>query len=166
MPTIYVGIDNGTSGTLGVLGLPGGPQVFLTPIKVEQSYTKKKQDISRIDYPALIDLLGRIFIGQDDIKVILERPFVNPAMFKTSGSALRTLEATLIAIESFKVPIMYCDSKAWQHALLPGVVGRDKLKRMSRDIGIRLFPSCSPQIIQHKDADGLLIAEWARRNNL
>lgn len=34
------------------------------------------------------------------------------------------------------------------------------------DIGCRLFPGLSTTITKHKDADGLLIAEWARREGL
>jgi hypothetical protein len=41
-----------------------------------------------------------------------------------------------------------------------------ELKKASMDIGIRLFPHLEEVIIKQKDADGLLIAEWARRNNL
>ena len=59
-----------------------------------------------------------------------------------------------------------CHMKIWQKKLLPqGCKGED-LKRASEDIGLRLFPSLRPVIKKHKDADALLIAEWARREDL
>ena len=33
------------------------------------------------------------------------------------------------------------------------------------NVGLRLFPSQEDLIRKHKDADGMLIAEWARRKN-
>ena len=48
MAKLYIGIDNGTSGTIGILGEHNN--LFIeTPIIKEQSYTKKKEMISRID---------------------------------------------------------------------------------------------------------------------
>ena len=51
--------------------------------------------------------------------------------------------------------------------MLPkGIEGSAELKKASKDIGCRLFPSQADLINKHKDADGLLIAEWARRESL
>lgn len=60
---------------------------------------------------------------------------------------------------------MYCDSKHWQRILLPKGAKGPELKKASMDIGCRLFPEHEKLIRKHKDADGLLIAEWARREN-
>ncbi len=89
---------------------------------------------------------------------------VNPMRFMATTSALRSLESTLTVIEYLKLPLSYIDSKEWQKLLLPqGIKGSDELKKASLDIGCRLFPQHSDLIKRHKDADGLLMAEYCRR---
>lgn len=165
MSRAYIGIDNGTTGTMGVVGLEGGASHFLkVPIKKEQSYTIKKQNITRIDFHALYDFLKPFSVG--NCFALLERPLINPRMFATSMSAIRTLEAEILILEALHIPFQYCDSKHWQNLLLPkGIKGSAELKSASRDIGGRLFPLHKELINKHKDADGLLIAEFARRSN-
>ena len=167
--TLYVAVDNGTTGSIGWVGENIRPGYVLTPIFKEQSYTKKKQIISRIDHIALRKLLMDVIgeIPADNVMVIMERPRYNPMQFKTSISAARSLEATLCVIEDLGLPRMYCDSKDWQSKMLPrGIKGSPELKKASMDIGCRLFPTQSELINKHKDADALLIAEWARRSAL
>jgi hypothetical protein len=87
---------------------------------------------------------------------------VNSTRFNATLSAIRALEATLIALERSQFPYEYIDSKEWQKVLLPkGLKGSDELKAASLDIGKRLFPSLDIK----KDADGLLIAEYMRRRD-
>lgn len=164
MHNFYIGVDNGTSGTIGIIG-PESSHFIKTPIKLEQSYTKKKGNISRV----LFHELRRFLMDNTEVNkrfAVLERPLINPGMFKTSMSAMRTLEAEVLILESLKIPYMYCDSKEWQKVLLPhGTKGSPELKKASMDIGCRLFPEHEALIKKHKDADGILIAEWARRNN-
>ncbi len=132
------------------------------PVKTEQNYTKKKQMITRIDASLFYGIISIC----SDVKVLIERPMVNPSRFKATTSALRSLEAVLIPIEAYKHPYEYIDSKEWQKALLPkGVKGTPELKKASRGIGCRLFPQHKELILKHKDADGLLIAEYARRKD-
>jgi len=158
----YIGIDNGTSGSIAILdGLHDA--VFLpTPTISEQSYTKAKKTITRVDSMKLMVLL-ELFPGA---MVILERPMINPGRFAASMSAMRALEATLIVIESLGLARMYVDSKQWQRELLPKGVTGPELKKASVDIGCRLFPSLAEVIRKHGDADGLLIAEYWRRKDL
>lgn len=164
---IYIGIDNGVTGTVGCVG--GTPEIWETPTKNEQNYTKAKKNINRISVPALKALLDNMINGNNpmDCIVLLERPMINAMRFQASISAARSMEATLIAIEELGLPMMYVDSKSWQKKMLPeGCKGTDELKKASKDIGCRLFPGLSDTIMKHKDADGLLIAEWARREGL
>lgn len=168
---IYIGIDNGVTGTIGWVGENLAPGMIETPVKVEQSYTKEKKNITRVDHPDVVKWLKNITRGladpKSDVLVVIERPMVNPQRFMASCSALRALESTLVAIESLGLPRMYIDSRAWQKVLLPrGVKGADELKRASLDIGARLFPYLDTIIHKHKDADSVLIAEWARREGL
>jgi len=150
------------------------------PVFKEQDYTKKKAQVSRIDTKALKDEIqfhtaDRYQINTDyepvpvmqfTARVVLERPMVNPTRFVATKSALRALEATLIALEQLNLGHQFIDSKEWQRDMLPkGCTGAD-LKKASHDIGIRLFPEVKGMIKKIGDADGLLIAEYARKNRL
>jgi len=165
---LILGVDNGTSGTMALLTEEGEVLLFIeTPKKIEQSYTKAKQNISRVDTVALREILSKYRSEEYRVVCVIERPLVNPRLFKTTLSAMRALEATLCLIEEFGFSRMYCDSKQWQKVLLPaGLKGSEEQKKASMDIGIRLFPEHKELISKHKDADGLLIAEWARRAQL
>ena len=159
MSEVYIGIDNGVTGSIGIIN-SGIASIIATPIKTEQSYTKKKQMISRIDVIELTKLLNpyknKVCI------ILLERPMVNPGRFKATVSALRALEATLVVIESLKLPYMYIDSKEWQKSLLPiGIKGSAALKKASYTKGKQLFPSVKCK----NDCDGLLIAYHAQISN-
>lgn len=167
MVSYYIGIDNGVSGSIAlVTSHAAGNGLWPTPTKKEQSYTKKKQQITRVDSPVLLDLFRGLAAG-DSPMVVLERPFNNPTGVKATVSAMRCLEATLIVVELMGWRYQYIDSKEWQRELLPrGIKGTSELKAASRDIGKRLFPNLEAEIDKHKDADALLIAEWARRRGL
>ena len=170
MAKLYIGIDNGTSGTIGILGKHNN--LFIeTPIIKEQSYTKKKEMISRVDINRLYEVLTKAMEYEEcepsECMVIMERPLINPGMFKTSMNASRTLEAELCVVEMLSIPHVYIDSRQWQRELLPqGIKGSAELKKASKDIGIRIFPAHTELIARHKDADGILIAYWARKNRI
>lgn len=161
----YIGIDNGVTGSIFVLG-PDVKKFYKTPVKVEQSYTKTKQNISRLDVDSFFKILSSIKNKDNDFIAVVERPMVNPGRFQATVSALRCLEATIICLERFLIPIQYIDSKQWQkELLLKGLKGKE-LKKASMDISKRLFPLFKKEIEKQKDGDSILIAEWARRNNL
>ena len=154
---IYIGIDNGVTGSIGIVGEEEYEGFYHTPVKNELSYTKAKKFIDRIDWYDLKELLGHLHVKM----IALERPMVNPARFTASLSAVRALEATLVVIEELKYPYRYIDSKEWQKEMLPRGLKENELKKASLDIGRRLFPQYADQF--KKDADGLLIAEYLRR---
>lgn len=181
MDKIYVGWDNGTTGSIGILYPDKLAVFFPTPSFQEFSYTKDAKKISRIDFKKTCALFEEYVLPFPEQKLALvERPVVNPKMFSTTISAARALEATLIVLEQFKIPFRYVDSKEWQHEMLPkGLqdripkgtksemtkakkVRRAERKMASRDIGKRAFP----HLDFPEDADSILMAEWARRNNL
>lgn len=163
MYDIIIGIDNGVSGTIGIIDLRDNTSKFiLTPTKSELSYTKTKKNISRVDVNKLREILNP-YKGTN-VHILVERPMVNPGRFDATISAIRALEATLIIIEELNMSHEYVDSKGWQKQLLPvGIKGSAELKSASVTIGNRLFPSHSELINKHKDADGILIAEYGRR---
>jgi len=160
---VYIGFDNGvTSNGIGVIERSGKSWLHKLPVKKEASYTKEEKFIHRVDFESLVLLfkdIKQMFDKDAKFLVGLERPMVNSRRFNASLSAIRALEATLIAIEHMKFDKMYIDSKEWQSNLLPGVKGSDELKKASFKLGKELFPTLNIK----KDADGLLIAEYLRR---
>jgi hypothetical protein len=90
---------------------------------------------------------------------------VNPRAFVASMSALRALEATIICLEMRDIPYVYIDSKEWQRFFFASsLIGHGDMKEASRTIGVAMFGNHATAINKHKDADGLLIAEYAKRN--
>lgn len=165
----YIGIDNGVTGTIAVVREGKCLAFLLTPVKKEQSYTKKKDIISRLDANYIKQYFEQLMIIHDipanECIAIIERPMINPTRFKASISAARSLEATQIIFESLGIPYMFIDSREWQKAELPKGYEGPELKKASMDIGCRLFPDKAELIKKHKDADGLLIAHYAYKSN-
>ena len=170
---LYIGIDNGATGTIGMIS-PCGYVMYETPVEKRLNYTKKKQFISMLDifefqkiiqYFITESVSGWERIGR--LIAILERPLVNPQMFTATMNAVRLMQSQITILEMMDIPYMFIDSKEWQRVMLPeGTKGTPELKLTSKDVGIRLFPECRDIITKHKDADGLLIAEYARRKGL
>ena len=158
MKKAYIGIDNGVSGTIGII-TDSFAIIEKTPVNKVQDYTKAKKIINRVD---VVELKNMLEIEDYKIFALLERPMINPTRFAASISAVRAFEATLCVLESMKIPYQFIDSKEWQKELLPKGCSGDELKSASLDIGKRLFPHLN---INHPDMDGLLIAEYARRKN-
>ena len=160
---IYIGIDNGTTGTIGIAGDDIRGEIYHTPVKKEQDYTKAKKNVSRLDVGGFMEILNRYPHG--NIRVVCERPMINPGRWTASMTAIRCWEAQLVTLEVLGLPHIFVDSREWQRQMLPkGIQGASELKKASKDIGLRLFPYLSD--FRHTDFDGLLIAEYARRNRL
>lgn len=161
MSKIFVGLDNGVSGSIGIVGNDIEPVFVKTPVKKEQDYTKKKKIVTRLDYSDFMGLFSKY--NKNDVCVLMERPMLNPGRMAASISAIRCHEAELIMLEIMGVRHMFIDSKEWQRVLLPKGCAGEELKKASLDIGNRLFPQFVD--VKHPDRDGILIAEYARRMN-
>lgn len=159
----YIGQDNGATGSIGIINLDGTAEFYQTPSVKQLHYTKKVQHVSRI----IGSELQKIYESVEPSIVFVERPLVNPRMWKATLSGVRAMEATIIVLEMMKIPYEVIDSKIWQREMLPrGIAGAPNLKKASKEVGSRLFPQFADLMKKQKDADGMLIAEWARRNNL
>lgn len=162
MRNYYIGIDNGVTGSIGIVSSDGVADYHKTPVKKVLNYTKDKAWLNRVDTEKLREILKPYADKSRNSLVILERPMINPSRWTASVSAMRALEATLIVIEELGLPYLYIDSKQWQSMLLPLNVTGEELKPASKEVANRLFPK-----LQFKtDGDGILIAEWARRKQL
>lgn len=156
---IYIGIDNGISGNLGIITDKNEVLYFKMPVKKVLNYTKTKQFLHRIDGDKFRDLLLPYLSG--DSFCLIERPMINPTRFRATISAIRALEATQTIIELLKIPYQFIDSKEWQRELLPKGLEKQELKFAGLEVAKRLFPSVN--LDSFDDADGLLIAEYNRR---
>lgn len=160
--TYVIGNDNGVTGSVAVLELETGKLVLYKKVPVVRSlaYTKAAAWLNLIDVDAYIDMLAPF---ATDSRLFIERPMVTPKRWKATVSALCCWTAQRIALErlgkSHGLRYEYVDSKQWQRVMLPsGVTGAPALKAASLDVGRRMFPKQKFT----KDADGALIAEWAR----
>jgi hypothetical protein len=167
----YIGIDNGVTGTYGIIHCIDGVKqkaIFSnTPVIEEQSYTKKKQNIKRLDWKKFGGILKEW--KDHNPYIIIEQPYVNatdPRMVKTIISGHRFLEALIITIEWLNIPYRYITSREWQKMLITGtkIPYAKEWKILSTQLGIREFPEFADT--KAPDFDGIWIAEWARRSNL
>ena len=158
-----IAIDNGITGTISVIDTVKGTSAFVkTPIYKTLSYTKKVSNIHRIKWQDLYDNLPKT-----DAYVFLERPLVNSKMFSSTQSALRSLEATLIVIEMLNLPYEYVDSKSWQKEYLSSaLIGKEQMKKGSKEVAIELYPNHRNLIEKHGDGDSLLMATWGMKKLL
>lgn len=169
MPKLYVGIDNGVTGSIGAVRHDGTDAIQMkTPVFSQQTYTKKKRNLHRIDRPALKGLLAMFKRMADEdgheIKIVMEAPMINPRKFSASISAARAFEATLTVLEDMELPFETIPAVQWQKVIFPrGTVEKDT-KKLSNQMGNMLYPGKNSD--GHDDYDGLMIAEYARRAHL
>ncbi len=168
---VTVGIDNGVTGTIGIVSGLTGSVFCKTPVRKTLDFQVSKSHwLNRLDGHALKEILynykEHAQVGFEDFHVYLENPSVNKMRWTASMSAIRCWEATLIILEDLRIKHEFLTSKPWQSVILPaGIKGTPQLKEASKQIGIRLFPEHKQFIEKHGDADGILIAEYHRRLN-
>lgn len=167
---VYIGIDNGVSGSIGCIRIGKNFRAvgfIKTPTFSSLDYTKTVRNITRVDrYKLNKYLMNRLReCSVESAQVMIERPMINPGRFRATVSACRAMEATLSVLEDIGLSYIWIDSKEWQTNLLPHKVKGPALKKASLDIGVRMFPFLREKLEKHKDADGLLIAEYCRKVN-
>ena len=160
---ITVGIDNGTSGSIGVIGYLGGGigsgprQVDFCKVPTQEylHYGQRGTISLRLDRAALTLILAPVVCS--GTRVFIERPF-SGQFINAVVPAHRTFEATIIVMEDLGLGYTVIDSREWQKPVLGAVSGSAELKKASKLRGIQLYPQHRDAITKHKDADGLLIA--------
>lgn len=166
---IYAAIDNGVSGSIAVIHPDGTVFYEPTPVIKCLNYTKTKAWMNRLNYKKFKEMLEEQMVKPGlPVKLLIERPMVNPKRWAATVSALRCDEAQRGMLDLLEIPYTYEDSKTWQRdgkntkGMLPSGLEGDELKVASKQIGQQLFPKCKIK----KDADALLMAEFARRHSL
>ncbi len=164
-----IGIDNGQSGSIGVIR-GKGVAFDVIPTQPYLHYGKKGSIGQRLDRRQLNEMLEAVldantgeWPGHDNIRVYIERPF-SGKFINAVVPAHRFFEATIIVMEDFnnKHGLGYevVDSGKWQKGVLGNVTGSPELKLASKLRGIQLYPQHRAVIEKQGDADGLLIAHY------
>jgi hypothetical protein len=160
---ITIGIDNGTTGSIGFI-VRDRAYFVETPSKMS-ILGKKERHIRRIDHQSLNELLmvnaikPMVLNNNVTVHAYIERPFTGRFM----GAVLpaqRSFEAVLIVLEQLNIPYTVIDSKEWQKAQLPDVKGSKELKAASCALGRSKWPELAAMVLKHGDADGLMIADY------
>ena len=161
MSKTYVGIDNGSTGTIGMIS-NDSVKFIETPTKEWLHYGKKGGLIKRLDRPAF----RALFEGMNPIETVvrIERPFTGaPMMINAMLHAHRFFESTICCLEDLGFGYEVVDSGTWQKPTLGEVKGSKELKKASMLRGQQLFPQFTALMKRHGDADGLLIAFHASK---
>lgn len=159
MSRLTVGIDNGSTGSIGVLA-EGFAHFLEVPTQDYLHYGKKGSIGQRLERSAFKTWLTswRDIAGTDP-RIFIERPF-SGKFINAVVPAHRFFEATIICLEDLKFGYEVIDSGVWQTPVLGNVKGSPELKRASLLRGIQLYPKLEADLRAHGDADGLLIAHY------
>ncbi len=160
--TCVVGIDNGVTGSIAVLYADKTFTWWKTPTVKCCNYTKVERHLERINFPKLLRFLSNLSSMNEVVLAVMERPMVNPKRWVASTSALRCLEATIIALEMCGINYAFIDSKEWQKELLPeGTKGSEDLKAASDALAIKKYPI---HVFKNGEGDSCHIAEYALKH--
>lgn len=153
-----IGIDNGASGSIGVLNTYGVTPYFgSVPTQDSVYYARSRASLPRrLDRKQLTSFL-RGFRDFGEVRAFVERPFTGKFVHAMLLSH-RFFEATICTLEDLGIGLEVVDSRDWQKPLFGGIKGSDELKRASKIRGIELYPKLKDAITKQGDADGLLIA--------
>ena len=152
---IWIGIDNGVSGSNGIITRTG------TQMVNAREYTrKKKRGGLEVDPIAFTDIVMRHGIPTG---IVLERPF-RGKFRNTEVSAAHFDSVARTVFEINSIPFIQVDSTDWQRPLLK--VARKKgvnaeTKKISLEAGVLRWPELRAQIEDQGDADALFLAVHA-----
>lgn len=175
---VFIGIDNGITGSVGIITEHGDSFYYKTPVKECLAYSKSKAFVKKVDVNALFDMLEPF--QNDYVHCMVERPLVNPMRFDETMSAVVSADRIMDLLERMGDWVLeVIGPKDWQRAILPSGLwtkvkdkaGRERLKAEPKELkkaslamGGRLFPRLD--LKGFTDCDGLLIAEYCRRKTM
>ena len=146
MKKLYIGIDPGKSGAIAFLPPEGDPWTV--------GLDETDHDIKRVLWDA--DRVAN-FEGWETL-AILEKVHSSPQMgVKSAFSFGQSFGKLEMLLACFEVPFEYVTPAKWQGDMKCRTKGD---KNVTKAAAQRLFPSIK---ITHRNADALLLAEYARR---
>ena len=160
---VTIGIDNGTTGSIAILGPDSA--IFETMPTMRVNEGREGKMITRIDHKELAALLRLHIPVMARAHAYVEKSFTGSAMMiNTSLLAARSYEAVIIVLEQLGIGYHRIASSDWQKPVLGAVKGRENLKAASLSRGVQYYPQLAAAIKAHGDADGLLIAHHYHHN--
>lgn len=160
---IILGIDNGPTGSIGVIEFSDYQkqvEFHHVPTMEYLNYQKSKAKfIKRLDHRLFKVFLEGMKNRSKDIHLVMERPFTGKFL-NAVVTGIRFFEAMIICLEELSVGYEVIDSKEWQQIMLPNCKPK-QTKKVSLEVAKKLYPNI--QLAGFDDADGLLIAEWKLR---
>jgi hypothetical protein len=170
MSRTTIAIDNGTTGSIAIIGPDG---VFFEPVPTrEQLMGKAGKVVRRINWKELSSMIYARSGDKcserypADTYGYVERPFTGSAMMiNTTVLSARAHEAVSIVLEQLGIGYETVDSKPWQAAMLGAIKGSPALKKASMLRGMQMYPALAATIKDHGDADSLLMAQYYHNLN-
>jgi crossover junction endodeoxyribonuclease RuvC len=159
---IYIGIDPGLDGAVGVIGEQAGngcPRVFDTPtLTVEGEKTKRRYNTAAMAQILMsIDLTKGILVILENVHSMPKQGVASSFSF---GQGLGMWQGIVAALG---IPLEMPSPQRWKKEIMADQ-GRDK--DAARFKAIQLFPALATQLSRVKDdgrAEALLMAEYGRR---
>lgn len=156
---IYIGIDPGQTGAMGILQ----PD----PITEGEPYLSFVYDCPET-IKEMGDLIGKIHFNFPIARAVIEK--VN-AFYKSSAKSAFTFggnfSAWQMALACFKIPYEFVTPRGWQKVIYDSAAKIPDPKKKSFERASRLFPDMELKTKRGKILDGrcdaLLIAEYCRR---
>lgn len=172
--TIYVGVDTGVSGAIGVIFPDGTVEAFDMPtLQIVVGKGKDQKTRRVLDRKAILLFLETH--GPDDVCVALEKPSAMPKTTISKDGREITQGMGAVAMLSYgishgvwlgictalRIPVDEIHPLTWKSKMCAGMA---KGKDVSRLRVMELFPSVDvTRKKDHGKADALLIAEYRRR---
>lgn len=166
--SVFIGIDNGSTGSIGIQeytskGVRQRVRFFLTPTYMMQDYQKRAKRISQLDMPTLRKVLRRYREDGWEVHIAMERPFTGQFQSATVCAA-RIHQQYIDMFYFMRLPTpQIIDSKQWQGKFLPKGTRKEQLKTLSMELAMKRWPKYADVMQKHKDADGMWICEWMRK---
>lgn len=143
---IYLGIDPGKSGAIGVQWDDGFPPNAIALSKTPVDVIEQLRDVADVGYVASI--------------AIIEKVHSSPQMGVKSAFTFGQSYGWLLGVlDALRIPYEFVTPQKWQKAM-GCLTGGDK--NVSKAAAQRLWPNLK---ITHANADALLIAEYCRRTH-
>lgn len=162
-PACYVGIDNGVSGALALIGSAGS---LVGWIAMPVQKTRKGNEV---DVRGVLQFLVRHNIHPENTIVVIEEPGGSKSA-KAAASMAGSFHALRALFESRHYKLIRVTPQQWQKPMLK--CGKGDTKPVALQMARSLWPDESWLETErctkpHDGAvDGALLAEFARRNNL
>lgn len=162
---ILVGIDNGPSGSIGLIEMKDMMKFVefhkVPTIKYLNYQKSRAKHITRLDHVSF-SLMLQSWVnraGKQSLTILIEKPVGNKFL-QSMISGARFLEAMLVCLEKLSLGYEIIGAQEWQKVMIPKTKPKET-KKVSLEVAKKLYPQIDYS--KFDDADGLMIAEYGLR---